>query len=103
MVKTRGFSLCGASVKANVTLCGGQPSAGVLLARAAVPLVGPCVGHGEGRVGTAAGERWRENASSGERGQRVGGQQEGAARGGVGGKGKCALHAGVPGQRRSFG
>lgn len=78
------------------------PGAALSLLRAALPLVGPRVGHGDGGVGVAARQRRGQHASR-ERGQRVGGQQEGARGRGVGGEGEGALHAGVPGQHASLG
>lgn len=88
------FTLCGA--------CFVSPGTGVLLVRAVVSLVGPGVRHRKGWVGMTAGQCWCKNASR-ESSQRIGGQQERTACGGVGGKGKCALNTGVPRQRSSLG
>ena len=69
---------------------------------AALPLVGPGVGHGEGGVRPPPGQRGGEQAAR-KRRQRVGGQQEGAGRDGVGGEGEGALHAGVPREEARLG
>lgn len=71
-------------------VCGFSPGAEVQAL-----LVGPGVRPGDGGVHLAPGPGGGEQASRTPR-QRVGGQQEGATRVGVGEEGAAGLHAGVP-------
>lgn len=69
---------------------------------AVLSLVGPGVGHGDGRVCMTTGQGWgKEDPCACS--QRVGGQKEGARRGRVRGEGKSSLNTGVPREHTSFG